>query len=200
MPAKRSHNLNGRREAARLFTRFIIAVPLLAAAGVVVWLTAFAKPASERLLERFRVKPGASVPYVQLEDGAGRGTSLSEVAAGGATLVLITDADCAHCDSQVRLFHDLRKEGGPAPRLVGVSVSKPERFKALAAKFTGIPVYDDVNQAFRDKLGLQGVPVMLSLAANGTVLEVKFGLLNGSQLQVLADRALASGRLSAAGR
>jgi hypothetical protein len=198
MPAKRRHALKGRREAARLLTRFVIAVPLLAAAGVIVWLAVFARPASERLLDRFKVKPGGRVPYVQLEDRAGRATSLSQVAQGGGTLVLITDADCTHCDSQVRLFHALRASGDPAPRLVGVSVSKPERFGALAAKFNGIPVYDDVNGAFRDKLGLQGVPVMLSVAADGTVREVRFGLQNASQLRVLADGVLGSGRLSAA--
>lgn len=200
MPAKRRHGLSGRREAARLFTRFIIAVPLLGAAGVVVWLAAFAKPPSERMQEQFRVKPGAGVPFVQLEDPAGNATSLSRVAAGQPALVLITDADCTHCDSQVRLLHELRARGGPAPRLVGVSVSRPERYNALVAKFNGIPVYDDVNQAFRDKLGLQGVPVLLSVAADGTVRQVRFGLQNASQLRVLANEALAGGRLSSAGR
>jgi hypothetical protein len=112
--------------------------------------------------------------------------------------VLITDADCTHCDNQVRLLHALRDAGGPTPRLVGVSVSKPERFAALAAKFDGIPVYDDVNKAFREKLGLQGVPVILSVAADGVVREVKFGLQNGSQLRVLAEGALAAAQLSAA--
>jgi peroxiredoxin len=198
MPAKRRHSLKGRREAARLFTRFIIAVPLVAALGVVVWLVAFAQPASERLLERFKVKPGSQVPYVQLQDREGRSTSLSQLSAGRPTLVLITDADCTHCDSQVRLLHALRNRGEPAPRMVGVSVSKPERFGALAAKFGGIPIYDDVNKALRDKLGLQGVPVMLSVAADGTVREVKFGLQNGSQLQAMAKGAIAPARLSGA--
>lgn len=200
MPAKRRHALSGRREAARLFTRFIIAVPLLGAAGVIVWLAAFAKPPSERMQEQFRVKPGAGVPYVQLEDRAGNATSLSQVAAGEAALVLITDADCTHCDSQVRLLRELRARGGAAPRLVGVSVSKPERFGALVAKFDDIPVYDDVNKAFREKLGLEAVPVLLSVAADGTVRQVKFGLQNASQLRVLADEALAGGRLGSAGR
>ncbi|HYW13018.1 MAG TPA: hypothetical protein VE871_13755 [Longimicrobium sp.] len=198
MPAKRRHSHKGSGGVARLFTNLIIAVPLVAAAGVVVWLTMFAQPASERLLERFKVKPGGRVPYVQLQDRAGQATSLSQVAADAPTLVLITDADCTHCDSQVRLLHALRDAGGPAPRLVGVSVSKPERFGALAAKFDGIPLYDDVNKAFRDKLGLQGVPVLLSVAADGTVREVKFGLQNGSQLRVLAEGALAPSHLSAA--
>lgn len=198
MPAKRRHGLSGRREAARLFTRFIVAVPLLGAAGVIVWLVAFARPQSERLQERFRVKPGASVPYVQLEDPRGNATSLSRVAGGQPALVLITDADCTHCDSQVRLLRELRARGGTSPRLVGVSVSKPERYGALVAKFADIPVYDDVNKAFRDKLGLQAVPVLLSVAADGTVRQVRFGLQNASQLRVLADEALGGGRLSAA--
>lgn len=198
MPARPRHAFSPRRRAARLFTRVMIALPLVAAAGVIVWLAAFAQPASERLLDRFKVKPGGRVPYVQLQDRFGRATSLAEVASGEPTLVLVTDADCTHCDSQVRLLHALAETDAPAPRLVGVSVSRPERFGALAARFTHIPLFDDVNQAFHDKLGLQGVPLMISVAADGTVREVKFGLQNASQLRMLADGALTAAPLTAA--
>lgn len=185
----------GRRDAARLFTRVLLAVPVLAAAGAVVWLTVFAKPAQERLAERFKVKAGGRVPYVQLQDGAGASTSLAQVAQGGAALVVVTDAECEHCDSELRALRGMKVQ---APRVLAVSVSKPGGYAALAARHPGLALYDDVNGAFRGKLGLEGVPVTLAVAADGTVRDVKFGLQNPSQLRAMMDAASAPAPLAAA--
>lgn len=195
MPPRKRHSLSGRRETVRLFTRVVIAIPLVAAAGVMLWLGVFARPAPARLLERFHVKPGGRVPYVQLQDRAGQATSLSDAVRGPA-LVVITDAECEYCDSELKT---LRGMGNGGAAVVAVSVSRAGGFQTLAARHPGLPLYDDVNGAFRGKLGLKGVPVTMAVAADGTVRDIKFGLQNGSQLEALMKAAAAPGRLSAAG-
>jgi peroxiredoxin len=178
-----------RRDAARLFTRFVIAIPLLAGAGIIVWLTMFARRTDERMAERFKLKPGGGMPYVQLQDRAGAATSLAQVAGSGPALVVLTDADCQFCDNEIRTLSTFKMPG--APRVVAVSVSKPGGFATLAKRHPQLTLYDDVNGAFRGKLGLEGVPVTLALGADGTVRDVKFGLQNGSQLQALMQAATA---------
>jgi hypothetical protein len=187
----------GRRDTARLFTQIMVAIPLLAGAGVILWLTLFARPASERMAERFKLKPGGRVPYVQLQDRAGTSTSLSRLASGAPALVVLTDVDCAYCDNELNVLKGMEAQG--APRVVAVSVSQPGGFATLAARHPALAVYDDVNGAFRGKLGLEAVPVTLAVGADGTVRDVKFGLQNGSQLEALMNAALAPGRLTAAG-
>ena len=187
----------GRRDAARLFTRFVIAIPLLAGAGIILWMTVFATPASERMAELFKLKPGERVPYVQLQDRAGASTSLSQVAQGAPALVVLTDVDCAYCDNELKALRQMAAPG--TPRVVAVSVSKPGGFPILAARHPALAMYDDVNGAFRGKLGLEAVPVTLAVGADGIVRDVKFGLQNGSQLRALMDAASAPGQLTAAG-
>ena len=178
-----------RRDAARLFTRFVIAIPLLGAAGLIIWLAVFARPADERMAERFKLKPGGRMPYVQLQDRAGGATSLASLAQQGPALVVLTDVDCVFCENELRTLGGMNVPG--APRVVAVSVSRAGGFATLAKRHPRLALYDDVNGAFRGKLGLEGVPVTLALGADGTVRDVKFGLQNGSQLQALMEAATA---------
>lgn len=178
-----------RRDVARLFTRFVIAIPLLGAAGLIIWLAVFARPADERMAERFKLKPGGQMPYVQLQDRAGGATSLASLAQQGPALVVLTDVDCVFCENELRTLGGMNVPG--APRVVAVSVSKAGGFATLAKRHPRLALYDDVNGAFRGKLGLEGVPVTLALGADGTVRDVKFGLQNGSQLRALMEAATA---------
>jgi hypothetical protein len=187
----------GRRDTARLFTHLMIGIPLLGALGVVVWITVFAQPPGERMAERFKVRTGAPVPHVQLEDRAGAATSLSKIAGGAPALVVLADVECQFCENQMRTLRAMKDQG--VPRVVAVSVSKPGGYATLAARYGWLSFYDDVNGAFRGKLGLEGVPVTLAVAADGTVRDVKFGLQNGLQLRALMDAASAPGLPAPAG-
>lgn len=197
MPRTRRHRAD-RRDAVRLFTRTMLALPVVIGVGTMIWLGFFATPSSTRLLERFRVKVGAPVPYVQLHDRAGASVTLAAAATGQPTLVVISDADCAHCENQMRMIKSLPAGDRPAPRVMGVSVSVQGRYPAMAAKYAPIPLYDDVNGAFRGKLGLEVVPAVMSVGADGRVRDIRFGLQNPSQLRALMDSAAAPGRLTSA--
>lgn len=197
MPRIRRHRA-GRRDAVRIFTRVVIAVPIVAALAAAVWIGVFATPPAERMLERFRIKTGGRMPYVQLQDRGGASTTLSAAATGQPTLVVISDADCRHCESQLRIIKSLREKEAGAPRVVGVSVSIPGRYPSMAARYAPIPLYDDVNGTFRTRLGLAVVPAVLSVGADGRVRDIRFGLQGPSELRGMMDAAAGTGSLSSA--
>ena len=195
MPRTRRHR-SGRRDVVRWFTRVVIALPVVAALGVAAWLGFIADSPAERMLERFRVKTGAPLPYVQLKDRVGASTTLAAAATGQPTLVVISDADCVQCEQQLKHIRSVNAEA--ASRVVGVSVSVPGRYAAMTNKYAPIPLYDDVNGAFRGKLGLNAVPAVLSVGADGRVRVIRLGLQLPSQLRALRASAAGPVQLSSA--
>lgn len=199
MPPRTRRHRSGRRDVVRWFTRVVIAFPVAVGLGVAAWLGFVADPPAERMLERFRVKTGAPVPYVQLKDRGGASTTLAAAATGQPTLVVISDADCAQCERQLEHIRSVdAKAGAAAPRVLAVSVSVPGRYGAMVDQYAPIPLYDDVNGAFRGKLGLNAVPAVLSVGADGRVREIRFGLQPPSQLRALMASAAGPVRLSSA--
>jgi Redoxin len=179
-----------RREAARLFTRFVIALPLVGALGLAAWIGLFAAPESERLRESFRLGDGEALPYVQVTDASGGSTTLREVAQGGRRLLLVMDDDCPHCHDELRLLRSLTRSGElPAEGVAVVSVSRQEKYAGLARRYSDLAVLNDVNGAFRARLGLAAVPAVVAVGADGRVAQVRFGLQTLPQLKMMAAAA-----------
>ena len=179
-----------RREAARLFTRVVIALPLVCALGLLAWMGLFASTPAEKLRETFRLQPGHPVPYVQLTDAAGGSTTLAEVVRAGRRLVVVMDDECPHCHDELRMLEALGASGQlPAASVAVVSVSRQPRYPGLAGRYPGLGILNDVNGAFRGKLRLAAVPGVVVVGPDGLVAYVRFCLQTPPQLLGLARSA-----------
>jgi peroxiredoxin len=182
-----------RRRQARLFTQAIVAAPVVAVLGFILWVATFGGAKAAEQNARFQVKAGQPAPRMALRDAAGKTTTLAQVLGGAPALVVIMDPKCAHCETEVRSVRALlgERRGRPAPRVVLVSAGASEDLAVAARKYPDLPVYDDHTGAV-GRLGLKVVPAHFSVGADGVVRDVRVGLQSPEYLRTVMRAVLAA--------
>lgn len=169
--------------AARTFTQAMLVVPLVAILGFAGWVLFLAPSPDQRQLDRFGLKTGDRLPYVQVggaSDGIG---TLGEMADAGPLLVLVSDEECPVCHRELENVQKMRPEAGSAVRLVVLSVSQEALHGRLASKYPGLTVVTDVNGTLRERLNLPSVPAVLAIGPDRRVREIRFGLQSMPELR-----------------
>jgi hypothetical protein len=174
-----------RRPVVRIFTQAMLAAPVLLIGGFAVWLTFFAPPPAQRLLDQFHLKVGDRLPFVQVAGNGVPSTSLGQLAEAGPLLVLVSDQECSLCHQELDLMRGLLRQGPSGARVVVLSVGKPELFPALAKAYPDLTVVHDVNGTLRERLKLPSVPAALAVGADRRVHDIRFGLQGTSALREL---------------
>lgn len=188
MPASRPK----RRGTTRLFTNVVVALPVVAVLGFIVWVTVFGRANVADQNARFQVKAGSPAPRMALRDAAGRTTTLGEVLGGAPALVVIMDPKCAHCETEIGSVRALLEErrGHPAPRVVLVSAGASEDLADVVRKYPDLAVYDDHTGAV-GRLGLTMVPAHFSVGADGVVRDARVGVQSPEYLRDVMRAVLA---------
>jgi len=183
-----------RRRQAHLFTQAIVAAPVVAVLGFILWVMVFGGAKVADQTARFQVKAGQATPRMALRDAAGKTTTLARVLGGAPALVVIMDPKCVHCETEIRSVRALlgERRGQAAPRVVLVSVGASEDLAAAVRKYPDLPVYDDHTAAV-GRLGLRMVPALFSVGADGVVRDVRVGVQSPEYLRSVM-RAVLSGR------
>lgn len=175
-----------RRPRSARFNNLIIALPLVIGALVSAYIFWDSQRFDDRIRDTFRVKEGQALPALPVKDRAGAFSTLTEVAAGKRTVVVLMDSECPHCHTELASIQQLRKEGVRTPLAV-VSVGDTAVFGGLAERYADLPMYSDVNGEIRGKYRLLAVPATLVVDAAGKVSELHVGLRNPAQLRALLD-------------
>jgi peroxiredoxin len=166
-----------RPRRSNVFTQVLVSLPLLAALAVVVWLNVLRPDPAQAILDSFLVKQGQPLPDLPLEDRAGKESSLRDLAAGQRRVVILMDAACPHCHTELASLRELRKEAGLAlSPVVVLAVGDPDVFGALAESYADLPMYSDVNREIRGKYRLDAVPALMVVEPGGTIREIRVGL------------------------
>jgi peroxiredoxin len=182
-----------RRRQAHLFTQAVVAAPVVAVLGFILWVVVFGSAKVADQIARFQVKAGQPAPRMALRDAAGKTTTLARVLGGAPALVVIMDPKCAHCETEVRSVRKLlgERRGRPAPRVVLVSAGASEDLAMAVRKYPDFPVYDDHTGAV-GRLGLTMVPAHFSVGADGVVRDVRVGVQSPEYLRNVMSAVLAA--------
>jgi peroxiredoxin len=181
-----------RRRLTQRFTQVVVATPVVAVLGFLVWMTAFGGAKVADQTARFQVKAGRPAPRMVLRDAAGKTTTLAQALGGAPALVVIMDPKCAHCETEIRSVRRVLTErrGQPVPRVVLVSAGASEDLSEAVRRYPDLPVYDDHTGAV-GRLGLTMVPAHFSVGADGVVRDVRVGAQSPEYLRDVMKAVLA---------
>ena len=155
----------------------MVALPLVVAVAVAIWFAMAPPDATRGIVAAFLVKQGKPLPDLAVEDAAGKGSSLRDLEAGRRRVVLLMEAECPHCHTELALLRQLRAEPGTTlGPVVVLAVGDPVLFPRLAQNYADLPMYLDANREIRRKYRLEAVPAMLVVDPAGSVTEVRVGL------------------------
>ena len=182
-----------RRTTARLFTNLMVALPVAATLAWIGWVVVFGGAEARAIYENFLVKAGQPAPNFALRDVKGEATTLRRVTAGAPTLVVVMDPKCPHCHAEIESVQKILADmPGPAPRVVLVSAGDSATLPEAAAKYPGLPLYDDYTGAL-DRLGLKMVPALFSVQPDGRIRDVRVGVQTPQYLRSVLSALAPSG-------
>jgi len=139
------------------------------------------------------LEPGARFPKIPLRDESG---AAADPKRPGETLYAVFKTTCPTCELTWPFLERIRKiaEGGPFS-IVAVTQDDPAKTKAFDARLrTRLEtLYDREPWPASDALGLENVPTLFRVGADGVIAETIVGF-DRAAMQGLARRASAAAR------
>ena len=157
-----------RRRAASLLSAVLLALPVVAAGGLVAlrW-----SGAAEGGGNSFVVQAGSGFPDLRLGAPGGGVVSAAAVLDRGARVLAIVDPRCPQCLSELAWL-DRRAAGRtavPPTDAAVVSVGSAEGTEELRTRYPNLPIYHDAGGTLVSRYGLSFVPVLLVVEKGGVV-------------------------------
>lgn len=166
----------------------LAALPIVAALGFAWWVQSPNPPAEAALVSRFRIGPGDVLPDLALVDTAGVPVSLHQILGHTPRLILVVDPDCGHCHGELRaLMETVVAAPGVAAQVVLVAVGDTERAVRLAREHPRLVFHAEPGRKLRERYGLPGVPLLITLDSRGRVERVLLGAQGRDVLQHLLN-------------
>lgn len=173
----------------RVFSRVIVALPLVAALAFVIVVRFFPDTIRPTGADAVSIVAGNPVPPVRVAGADGVVVPLPRLLGAGNAIVTLMSPDCTHCHTELQTLAKLVASPGSlrAPQVVVVSVGDASRTGELRAKYPRMAIYDDVDGTFSARYGLRSVPVLLFTDESKTVRAVRGGYISEKLIRGLLE-------------